>query len=94
MDTLHPQSLNLAAARETFRQVFEKYDLKYELQDLKVAGAKSQQVKVSFVQRTRRAGGAEDFMDNAVEGVHTLKKDGDQWKIVDTAATRVSALNP
>lgn len=92
--TIHPESGNFAATRTVIEEIFAKYDFRYTLSDLKVVGVKDGVVRVSFIQRTERTGGAEDRPDNLVEGVHLLKKDGAQWKLLGTAATRVEPLPP
>ena len=94
MATVHPASPDFASTREVIEQIFSKYDLKYELRDLKVVDATPDEVKVSFVQKTERTGGATDLPDNLVEGVHTLKKDGDLWKMIRTVTLRVTTLKP
>jgi hypothetical protein len=94
MATVHSQGENLAATRAVIEEIFAKYDFRYTLSDLKVTGARNGVVRVSFVQRTERTGGADDRPDNIVEGIHLLKKDGAQWKLLGTVADRVTPLHP
>ncbi len=92
MATVHPQGENLEATREIFEEIFAKYDFQYTISNLKVADVKGDEVFVTFVQRTERTGGANDRPDNIMEGVHTLKKDGETWKLLRTTALRVTPL--
>ncbi len=94
MATVHPETANFEASREVIAEVLTKYDLRYEVRDLKVVNTTGDEVKVSFVQQTRRVGGEPDLPDNLVEGVHTLKKDGDKWKLLRTVNIRVTSLQP
>lgn len=94
MATIHPESADFEATRRVIEEIFAKYDLQYELRELKVVSATPNEMKVSFVQKTERIDGATDLPDNLVEGVHTLKKDGDKWKMIRTVTIRVTALKP
>lgn len=94
MATVHPETPDFEASRAVFEEIFAKYDLKYDLRELKVVGTTETEVKVSYVQKTQRVGGATDLPDNIVEGVHTLKKDGDKWKLLRTVSIRFTPLKP
>jgi len=92
MATVHPETPEFEATRSVIEQIFAKYDLKYELREMKAVSATDREVKVSYVQKTQRTGGADDLPDNIAEGIHTLKKDGDQWKLLRTVTIRFTPV--
>ena len=94
MKTVHPGSPDFEGTRLVITDIFAKYDLKFDLRELKVINSKDDEVKVSFVQKTENVGGAKDVGDAIAEGVHTLRKDGAEWKIVDTVTLRRTPLKP
>jgi len=94
MATVHPQTPDYEASRAVIEEIFKKYDLKFELIDLKLAGIRDGEAKVAYTQKTTRVGGDTDLPDNIVEGVHTLKKDGDKWKIINSVQLRITPLQP
>jgi ketosteroid isomerase-like protein len=86
METVHPESGDLAKTRELIAEIFANYDLKYELSDLRVTDASDGKVNVTFTQRTKRTDGTQDDTENVVRGTHTLKQDGGRWKLLGTRA--------
>jgi len=92
MATVHPQSPDFDATRGAIEELFAKFDFKYELRDLKVINATPEEVKVSFVQKTTKVAGPAEIPTLLVEGVHTLRKDGDQWKMVKMVTIRTTTL--
>ena len=59
---------------------------------MKVTEETDLEAKIEFVQITSKLKGPE-FKNNKATGVHTLKKDGDSWKIYSTEMTDVQFLN-
>ena len=94
MATVHPQTPDFEASKAIIEEIFKKYDLKFELSNLKLVSLKDGEAKVAYTQKTMRVGGEADLPDNMVEGVHTLKKDGDKWKITNSVQLRVTPLSP
>ena len=93
MATIHPQSPAFGATRDAVSEMFAAVDLKYTLSDLRVVSASPEEVKVSFTQRTEKVGGKGQFVDNIVEGIHTLRPDKGTWKIFKTLQTKITDLN-
>ena len=92
MATVHPQSPDFDATRGVIEELFAKFDLKYELRDLKVVSATPEEAKVSFVQKTTKVAGPAVIPTHLVEGVHTLRKDGGEWKMIRTVTIRTTTL--
>jgi hypothetical protein len=92
MATVHPQSPDFDATRTAIEELFAKFDFKYELRDLKVIKATPEEVKVSFVQKSTKVAGPAEIPTLLVEGVHTLRKDGGQWKMVKMVTIRTTTL--
>jgi len=92
MATIHPESPDFEATRGVTGELFAKFDFKYELRDLKVVSATPEEVKVSFVQKTTKVAGPADVPTHLVEGVHTLRKDGGEWKMIRTVTIRTTTL--
>jgi hypothetical protein len=92
MATIDESSPAYASTKDMLGVIFNQYDLKYELSDLKVIEKNSREAKVSFTQVTRKVSGPE-FQDNKITGVHTLHfKDG-KWKIFGSTITSTEHLN-
>jgi hypothetical protein len=94
MATVHPKSPGFAQAREEIEAVFAGCDLKYTLSDLKIVSATAGNIRVHFVQKTEKVGGDADFTDVIVEGVHSLKQDGDKWKLNGIVITKITPVKP
>jgi competence protein ComGC len=61
------------------------------LEKVKLIEEKGNEAKVEFVQITTKIKGPE-FKNNQTTGIHTLKKDGDSWKIFSTEVTDLKFL--
>lgn len=92
MATVHPESPDFEATRGVIEELFSKFDLKYELSDLKVVSATPAEIKVSFVQKTMKVSGPPELPNHIVEGVHTLRKEGAQWKLFRTVTIRTTPI--
>lgn len=62
------------------KQLAEKYDTAYFLEDVKVLESTSTTAKVQVTQTTTRIGGAEDFQDNKGVFIHYMIKEDGEWK--------------
>lgn len=83
MSTIHPQSPSYEMTEKMVKKIFEVYDLNYKIEKLKVLEKNDKEAKVEFIQVTTKLKGP-DFKNNKTTGVHTLKMDGDSWKIFST----------
>jgi PBP1b-binding outer membrane lipoprotein LpoB len=75
MTTVHPASPSYPATEAMAKQIFERYDLNYKIENIKVLEENDTEAKVQFTQLTTKISGPE-FKNNRVTGVHTLRKDG------------------
>lgn len=92
MNTIHKESPAYPATESMLKQLFERYDLNYKVVSMKVTEETNVEAKIEFVQITSKLTGPE-FKNNKATGIHTLKKDGDSWKIYSTEMTDVQFLN-
>ena len=83
METVHEDSAAYENTRKVCEYLFKIYDVKYEIQELKVVKETADTIDISFIQITRKVSGP-DFRDNKIKGIHTLKKSGNVWKIFST----------
>ena len=92
MTTVHPKSPNYAATEAMAKQIFDRYDLNYKIENIKVLEGNDKEAKVEFTQVTTKIKG-KDFKNNKATGIHTLKKDGDSWKVYSTEMVNVEFLD-
>lgn len=92
LNTIHKDSPSYPASEIMIKQLFDRYDLNYKVVSMKVIEDNNTEAKIEFVQITTKINGPE-FKDNQVTGIHTLKKEGDSWKIFSTQMTDVQPLN-
>lgn len=93
MATIHPKAPSYASTREIVADMFKTLDLKCTLSDLQVVTATPEEARVSFTQKTEKAGGTGDFQNNILKGVHILRPDNGKWKIVNTIPVSVTGLD-
>ena len=79
MNTIHPDSPQIANTRKITEQFFEDYDLDYEADNLEVLDLSESDATVRIVQTTKKKTGAE-FRDNVTTAIHSLKKQNGKWK--------------
>jgi hypothetical protein len=92
MATIDETSGGYQGTKDLIKVIFEQFDLKYELTDLKVIEKNKNEAKVSFTQITRKVSGPE-FRDNKITGVHTLRLSGGKWRIYNSAVTTTEYLD-
>ena len=92
MTTVHPKSPNYAATEAMAKQIFDRYDLNYKIENIKVLEENDKEAKVEFTQVTTKIKG-KDFKNNKATGIHTLRKDGDSWKVYSTEMVNVEFLD-
>lgn len=91
MSTIHPESQSYQMTENLVKKIFETYDLSYKLEKIKVLEQNDKEAKVEFIQLTTKIKGP-DFKNNRTYGIHTLKLDGDSWKIFSTEVTDLKFL--
>ncbi len=92
MTTVHSKSPNYPATEIMAKQIFERYDLNYKIENIKVLEQNDKEAKVEFTQITTKIKG-KDFKNNKTTGIHTLRKEGDSWKVYSTEMTNVEFLD-
>lgn len=92
MSTIHPESPNYPAIESMAKLIFQRYDLVYTIESIKVLEENDSEAKVEFTQLTKKTKGPE-FKDNRTTGIHTLRKDGDSWKIYSTEMKGIKFLD-
>jgi len=92
MATLHPKSPAYAATRITTGRLFKAYDLKYELISFKYICKDGVYALARVKQKTTKTSGPA-FLDNLVDAIHVLRKDGQDWKIWQSAVLEVTYLS-
>jgi len=84
LETIHEDSPQLTSTKEGMEYVFNNFDMKYELEDVKFISITNEEVKVIYQQTTKAINGAGLANTRAI-GIHTLKKSKDgKWKIFTT----------
>ena len=92
MATIHEQAPKYASTEKEIRQAFNKYDIKYTLEGVKVIEKSDQNAKVKFVQKAEKINGPE-FRNYVVTGIHVLKKSDGKWKIYSTLIEKLEYLD-
>ena len=92
MRTIDPDSDAYDSTEAFSQDIFDAYDLSYELKELKLVSKSDDEARVHFVQVTRKKKGP-DFRDNEVEGEHVLRKVGGHWLIFETLVENIRYLN-
>ncbi len=92
LQTLHEDSpgYDEEALTVELEQLFEHYDLEYELEILDVR-IENDEAEVDF-QQTTRSIDDEDFDDNRITGTHILQRQNGDWKIYDTQVEETELL--
>ena len=80
MDTFHIQAPNLSTTKEFAKQVFEVYDLKYEIHVLRYVGQDGDYVIARLEFTTEQVAGPE-FEDNKLDTFHVFRQENGKWKI-------------
>lgn len=91
MSALDPDSTGYKLTKELTRQLFDSYELDYDLQELEVISRSDSEATVHFVQVTRKVSGPA-FRDSYIEGVHLLRKKGGKWLLYETRQDQVRYL--
>ena len=89
--TIHPESPIYISNRHSMKKVFDIYDLDFNIENIDYIKINDNEVKVNFVQSTRKISGPE-FRNNRVIGTHYLRKYKESWKIHSTEIRKVELL--
>lgn len=92
MSTISSDAEIYDQTEQTMKQLFEAYDLKYEINEIEVVEISDNEAKVKVVQTTTKVEGPE-FRDNKVELVHTLKLKDGKWGILSSETVNVEFLD-
>lgn len=79
MDPVHTQSPGYLATKKLTTQLFENYDLKYELQHFKLIGIDGEYAVCRGKQKTTKISGPA-FQNNIVDVIFVFKKEKGAWK--------------
>lgn len=83
MKTIHSESPAYDVTERDVKSLMDLYTLKMELLGTEVIEKTEKIAKVAYTQRTTKLAGPE-FQNNEVTGVHTLRPENGEWKIVST----------
>lgn len=90
--TMHEESpgFDEEAITAELEQLFEHYDLEYELEILDVR-IENDEAEVDFQQTTRSIDN-EDFDDNRITGTHIMRRQNGEWRIYDSLVEETELL--
>jgi hypothetical protein len=91
MATISPKTPGYESTGKMMAQLFQVYDFKVELKDLKVVSQDTMEAKVTFTQIMKKVKGP-DFKDNQIEGIHTLINSDSGWQIYNTEIKAIKYL--
>jgi hypothetical protein len=92
MATIDEQSPSYDQTKQMAKKLFEMYDLKYELDSLKVITQTEDEARVECIQTTTKVKGP-GFKDNRISFIHSLKKSEGIWKIYTSFVRKLDYLN-
>ncbi|MGL5871734.1 MAG: hypothetical protein ACRC2R_05080 [Xenococcaceae cyanobacterium] len=92
MSTIDLKSPDYAQTKEAVSKVSEYYDLKYELNSVDILKISTNEAIVRIIQTTKKIRG-EDFKNNRIESLNTLKKIKGQWKFYSSQVENIEFLN-
>ncbi len=84
LKTIHEDSPQLSSTKGGMEYVFKNYNMKYELEEVKIISITNEEVKAIYQQTTKALSGT-GFTNTRSIGIHTLMKSKDgNWKIFGT----------
>jgi hypothetical protein len=92
MATIDEQSPSYDQTKQVAKKLFEMYELKYELANVKVIVQTEDEARVGCIQTTKKVSGP-GFRDNRIDFVHTLRKVDGRWKIYYSNVNKLDYLN-
>ena len=91
LQTLDDGSPSFAISKIMYKNLFDKYDLKYELADAQVLENDGTTAKVQCLQTTTLIGPS--FRNNKTTMIHTLKYKNGAWRLCTSEVKNVEYLN-
>jgi hypothetical protein len=92
MATIDEESEAYKQTKLLAKRLFDTYDLKYELDSVKVLAMTDAEARVECLQTTRKVSGPV-FRDNKIDIVHMLRKTDGKWKIYGSQVKKIDYLN-
>jgi hypothetical protein len=89
MGTIHPESPTFESSRDMMRYIFARLRLKYTLEKTEVIDVRGDEARIKVTQATQKIAGNAAFRDNRVTIIHTLKRDGQKWKMFSSEAQSI-----
>jgi len=89
MGTIHPESPTVDSSRDMMRYIFARLRLKYTLEKTEVIDVRGGEARIKVTQATQKISGNAAFRDNRVTIIHTLKRDGQKWKMFSSEAQSI-----
>jgi hypothetical protein len=89
MGTIHPESPTFESSRDMMRYIFARLRLKYTLEKTEVIDVRGDEARIKVTQATQKISGNAAFRDNRVTIIHTLKRDGQKWKMFSSEAQSI-----
>ena len=94
MSVIHPDSSIFKPTKKLTEQLFERYDLDYELVSAHLVGWDDDYAVLRAVQITRARGEKSfPFRDNKLDAMHVFRKHGKKWKCWQTTILEVKYLD-
>jgi hypothetical protein len=90
--TLHPDTVFYYSTVNMSRELFDTYDLDYEIEKAELLSESGDEMRVRVVQVTRKISGPE-FRDNRITVVHTLRRANGEWKLYATEVAKITYLD-
>ena len=92
LDTIHPESPLVESSKDMLTYIFARLQLRYTLQRIEVKEVKPGEAQVEVLQVTQKLSGNAAFRDNRIKLLHTLRRDGQKWKIFSSEALMIEYL--
>ena len=92
LDTIHPESPLVESSKDMLTYIFARLQLRYTLQQIEVKDVEPGEAKVEVLQVTQKLSGNAAFRDNRIRLLHTLRRDGQKWKIFSSEALMIEYL--
>ena len=92
MSTIDPESELYSSTEILVEKLFERFDLKFIVENIEVIEQTDEYAKVSFTQLTMKVSGPQ-FKNNRIKGYHTLRKSDGSWLISNTEILETNFIN-
>ncbi len=90
--TIHSQSPAYITSAQTLKQLFDYYDLKYELLSFRYIGADGEYAIARGEQKTIKLKGPA-FKDNVLDSIYIFRKENGEWKLWQQAVLESRFIN-